>query len=58
MAHRRSAYSPLSLPFIQVNDFIQLSDFVKDVGTGFKLSPAKKERKKTDKEKGSREKIH
>lgn len=50
-----SDYSPLSLLFIQVNDFIQLSDFVRtDAGKGFKAEPGKKKgrKKRKDKEKG------
>lgn len=53
-----SDYSPLSLLFIQVNDFIQLSDFVRTgAGRGFKAEPDKKKgrEKRKDKEKGSLE---
>lgn len=45
-----SDYSPLSLLFIQVNDFIQLSDFVRtDAGRGFKAEPGKKKGRKKEK---------
>lgn len=57
--HPVSVYSLLLLLFIQVNDFIQLSDFVRTQGQGLSWAQRKrKDAKKKDKEKGSREKIH